>query len=266
VRSRRRPIAFGLLLGLFVVPILVPKGVPGLEGRVDGALQWVGRLGLSTPSGPPTGPSGDADASRARDLALMNLEQRERYYHLLDETSQCIELREATRGFERLPLARAARVLRASDASPMRRSILIDVGADDGIVEGLAVVQGGVLVGFVQRADAHTSRVQLLTDPGAKTAAAIRTSDGARATGWLRGGAGDTTLLVRNLRAVDGTRVRDGDPVLTGNADERVPAGLLIGKVVASEDIDLDERAELRVRPLFDLVRTTTVLVLVPPP
>ena len=266
MRRRRRPASFAILLALFVLPVVYPTGFPAIEGWFDGALHWTSRLGLSGPRPVGVDPgAADGDASRARDLAVMNLEQREAFYGFVEETNQRVELRDALRSLERLPLARAARVLRAHDASSLRRSILIDLGSEDGVTEGLAVVAGRVLVGVVQRVDARSSRVQLVTDPYSRLEVALRTKEGARATAWLRGGGDESAMALRNLRSADELRIREGDPVLTGNVDERVPSGLVVGLVVSAADADADAVAEVRMRPMFDLVRSTTVLVLIPP-
>jgi len=266
MKRRRRHAFLAVLVGLFVLPVVKPRGFPGIEGWFDGAIHWTARLGLSSPKPSDLAASdSDADAVRARDLVVINLEQREELYRVVEEANQRGELRDALRSLDRLPLARAARVLRANDASPLRRSILIDLGAEDGLVEGLAVVQGGVFVGVIQRVDAHSSRVQLVTDAYSRLDVAVRTREGARVTAFLRGGADDAPMPLRNLRASDGTHVRADDPVLTGNENESIPAGLVVGRVVSASDADADSLVDVRIRPFLDLARTTTVLELVPP-
>ncbi len=136
-------------------------------------------------------------------------------------------------------------------------------GEADGVEVGQAVAQGRVLVGVVQHVEAHAARVQLLTDAYTRLAVAVRTADGVRATAWMRGGADDDVPL-RNLRAADDLRVHVGDPVLTSHDDGLVPAGLIVGYVTRASDDDGDGVLDVRVHPLFDLGRSTTVLVLVP--
>jgi cell shape-determining protein MreC len=266
MRRRRRHAFLAVLVALFALPVIKPEGFPGLEGWFDGAIHWTARLGFSSPKASDLAATGsDADAVRARDLAVINLAQREEFYGFVEETNQRAELHDALRSLDRLPLALAARVLRAHDASSLRRSILIDRGAADGLVEGLAVAQGRVFIGIVQRVDAHSSRVQLVTDAYARLAVAVRTREGARATAWLWGASNDAPMPLRLLRAADGMHVRADDAVLTSNDNELVPAGLVVGRVVSASDADADSLVDVRIRPLFDLDRTTTVLVLVPP-
>lgn len=264
MRRRRRHAFLLVLLALFLLPVLRPEGFPALEGWFDGALHWTSRLGFASPRATESGGS-DADGARVRDLTVIALEQRELYYRLAEEASQRHELSDAVRDLDRLPLARAARVLRAHDASDTRRSILIDLGVADGLVEGLAVVQGGVFVGVIQHCDTYSSRVQLITDPPSRLAVALRTKEGTRITAWLRGGGNDEAMPLRNLRSDDEVHVRADDPVLTSNENELVPAGLVVGRVVSAADADSDSFLEVRVKPMFDVSRSTTVLVLLPP-
>jgi rod shape-determining protein MreC len=169
---------------------------------------------------------------------------------------------------DRLPLARPARILRASDPNPVRRSILLDRGAEDGVAEGYAVVAGGVFLGRVQVARARGSLVRLVTDPQARLEVAFRTEKGARVTGFLqRKNAGSTSdeLEVTCVRLVgDVGRVPEHVPVFTSNADALVPAGLLVGYVSSVSDPEADGVPSVAVKPSMDLSRSTEVLILMP--
>ena len=111
--------------------------------------------------------------------------------------------------------------------------------------------------------DAHTARVQLITDAYTRLAVAVRAADGERATARMRGGFDDDVPL-RSLRASYDLRLGAGDPVLTSHDDGVVPAGLIVGYVTRASDDDGDGVLDVRVHPLFDLGRSTTLLVLRP--
>jgi len=263
MRLRSRHAWSAVLVALFALPVLKPDGLPGLEGSLDGWLNWTGRMGLGNPHSWRVAPAGGPGTQREKDLEVIALEQRESYYRLLDELVQRQSLRDALAEVERLPVALEARVLRAHDASQRRRSLLIDRGAADGLVEGLAVVQGSRLVGLVQHVDERSSRVQLVTDPGFRIEVSVRTQEGLRASAFLRGG-NDDAMPLRNLRATDGLVMRRDDPVLTSNGSERVPDGLVVGRIVQADDLEIETLREVKMRPLFDLDASTTVLVLLP--
>ncbi len=263
MRLRSRHAWSAVLVALFALPVLRPEGFPGLEGSLDGWLNWTSRLGFGNPHAWRVAPVGGAGTQREKDLEVIALEQRESYYRLLDELVQRQSLRDTLAGVGRLPVALEARILRAKDASSKRRSILIDRGTADGVVEGLAVVQGSRLVGLVQRVDEHAARVQLVTDPAFRLEVCVRSQEGQRAGAYLRGG-DDDALALRNVRVLPGFTVRRDDPVLTSNGSEKVPDGLVVGRVIEADDLELETLRDVRMRPLFDLEASTTVLVLLP--
>lgn len=263
MKLRSRHAWSAVLVALFALPVLKPDGFPGLEGRLDGWLNWTGRMGFGNPHAWRVAPIGGPGTQREKDLEVIALEQRESYYRLLDELVQRQSLRDALAGVERLPVALEARILRAKDASPKRRSVLIDRGAADGVVLGLAVVQGSRLVGLVQHVEESSARVQLLTDPAFRLEVAVRSQEGQRATAYLRGG-NDDAMPLRNVRVLPGFTVRRDDPVLTSNGTEKVPDGLVVGRVIEAEELELETLRDVRIRPLFDLDASTTVLVLLP--
>jgi len=262
VRRRYGWIVF--LVALFVLPVVQPDGFQTLEGWTDGAVNWTARLGLGNAHAwfVPA-PATESASPRERELEDLAIRLREEYFRLAEEVAQRGELRDVATDLDRLPLAKRARVLRASDAAASRRSILIDQGAEDGIEPGFAVAQGRVLLGIVRQVQAHSARVELLTDPYSRLRVAVRTRDGTRATAWLRGGR-DDELPLRNLRGSSGLHVQVGDAVVTSNDDEAVPAGLVVGHVVEAADTDVDGFLDVRIRPQMDLDRSTTVLVLCP--
>jgi rod shape-determining protein MreC len=137
-------------------------------------------------------------------------------------------------------------------------------GTDDGVVEGLAVVQGRTFLGTVVAPRARFSRVQLLTDPHARLEVAVVASNGVRAVGYLRGGGDPSRMRLRFVKGREGLEVKPGDPVVTGNVDERVPSDLLVGYVIEGGRAGTDGVLEVVVRSQMDLETSTTVLVLVP--
>ena len=266
MKLRKRHAWSAVLIGLFVLPVVRPEGFPDFEGRVDSALNWTGRFEVANPHSwrVPTTPDAREGDAHAKDLEVITIAQREEYFRLAEDAAQRVELRAALAGTDRLPLAVSARILRAHDAATGRRSLLIDRGAEDGLEVGQAAVLGRVLVGLVQHVEAHSARVQLITDPYASLHVALRTQEGARVTAWLRGGTDEKSMPLRNVRLGEGREVREGDPVLTDASTERVPAGLVVGRVVVAADVGVEGRADVRIRPLFDLDRSETLLVLVP--
>jgi hypothetical protein len=146
------------------------------------------------------------------------------------------------------------------DASPYRGSVLISAGTREGIRKGLPVVVGDRLVGLVAEAGALTSRVRLLTDPGAAVWAQVLSGEGAAEGAVL--GTGSDHLSMERVRA---GAASIGSPVYTAGGAELVPRGLLVGTVDRVEDIDRNGVAEIEVKPALAAGGIEIVNVLVPP-
>ena len=138
----------------------------------------------------------------------------------------------------------------ADSGSPFRQSVLLNVGARDGIVDGWAAMDGIGLVGRISGTGDTTSRVLLLTDAASSIPATIQPSG---QTALIRG---DNTSapVIDFLESPD--MVRPGDRVISSGDGGVFPAGLLIGQVAAAPS------GRLRVRLAADYERLEYLRVL----
>jgi rod shape-determining protein MreC len=141
-------------------------------------------------------------------------------------------------------------VVLADSGSPFRQSVLLNVGARDGIRDGWATTDGLGLVGRISGVGHSTARVILLTDPGSRIPVTIQPS-GQR--GIL---AGDNSPLPPVDFIEDLDMVRPGDRVVSSGDGGVFPAGLLVGQLVAGTD------NRLRVRLSADYERLEFLRVL----
>ena len=118
-------------------------------------------------------------------------------------------------------------VVLADSGSPFRQSVLLNVGARDGIVDGWATMDGIGLVGRISGVGRDTSRVILLTDPASRIPATIQPSG---QTAIIQG---DNTPAPPISFLEDADLVRPGDRVVSSGDGGVFPAGLLIGQVAA---------------------------------
>ena len=141
-------------------------------------------------------------------------------------------------------------VVMADSGSPFRQSVLLNVGARDGIVDGWATMDGLGLVGRISGVGERTARVILLTDASSRIPVTIQPS-GQRA--ML---VGDNTPAppVEFLETPE--QVRPGDRVISSGDGGIFPAGLLVGVVEA------DSERRLRVRLAADYERLSFLRVL----
>jgi rod shape-determining protein MreC len=118
-------------------------------------------------------------------------------------------------------------VVLADSGSPFRQSVLLNVGARDGIVDGWATMDGIGLVGRISGVGRDTARVILLTDPASRIPATIQPS------GQTAIVQGDNTAAPPISFLEDPDLVRPGDRVVSSGDGGVFPAGLLIGQVAA---------------------------------
>ena len=138
----------------------------------------------------------------------------------------------------------------ADSGSPFRQSVLLNVGAGDGLVDGWATMDGIGLVGRISGVAQNTARVILLTDASSRIPATIQPS-GQRAMV-----AGDNSAAPPIDFIENPDLVRPGDRVISSGDGGVFPAGLLIGQVAA------DPGGRLRVRLAADFERLEFLRVL----
>ncbi|TMM51120.1 rod shape-determining protein MreC [Sulfitobacter sabulilitoris] len=141
-------------------------------------------------------------------------------------------------------------VVLADSGSPFRQSVLLNVGARDGLQDGWATMDGIGLVGRISGVAENTARVILLTDASSRIPAVIQPS-GQRAIV-----AGDNSAAPPIDFLENPDLVRPGDRVVSSGDGGVFPAGLLIGQVAA------DPGGRLRVRLAADQERLEFLRVL----
>ena len=141
-------------------------------------------------------------------------------------------------------------VVLADSGSPFRQSVLLNVGARDGLMDGWATMDGIGLVGRISGVAQSTARVILLTDASSRIPAVIQPS-GQRAIV-----AGDNSAAPPIDFLENRDLVRPGDRVVSSGDGGVFPAGLLIGQVAS------DPGGRLRVRLAADYERLEFLRVL----
>ncbi len=156
----------------------------------------------------------------------------------------------------------------ADSGSPFRQSVLINVGARDGILDGWATMDGIGLVGRISGVGERTSRVILLTDTNSRIPVTVQPS------GQKALLSGDNTSLPPLEFLEDADEVRPGDRVVSSGDGGMFPAGLLVGQVVMGTDrrlrvtlsADYQRLEFLRVLRSHELVPITDAGALIAPP
>lgn len=141
-------------------------------------------------------------------------------------------------------------VVLTDSGTAFRQSVLLNVGARDGIVDGWATMDGLGLVGRISGVGERTSRVMLLTDPSSRLPVSILPS------GQHALLSGDNTQLPALDFIERPEEVRPGDRVVSSGDGGLFPAGLPVGQVALASD------GRLRVRMAADYGRLEFLRVL----
>jgi len=141
-------------------------------------------------------------------------------------------------------------VVLADSGSPFRQSVLVNIGARDGVVDGWAAMDGIGLVGRISGVGRETSRVIMLTDSSSRIPITIQRS------GQKAILVGDNTLNPPIEFLENPDEVRPGDQVVSSGDGGVFPADLLVGQVVLGSD------RRLRVRLSADFERLEFLRVL----
>ncbi|AGI66540.1 rod shape-determining protein MreC [Octadecabacter antarcticus 307] len=127
-------------------------------------------------------------------------------------------------------LTRITGVVQADSGSPFRQSVLLNVGARDGILDGWPAMDGIGLVGRISGVGNETSRVILVTDTSSQIPVTIQPS-GQRAIL-----SGDNTINPLLQFIEDPDQVKPGDRVVTSGDGGVFPADLLVGQLARGTD------------------------------
>lgn len=144
----------------------------------------------------------------------------------------------------------------AHDPSRWADTITLDVGSQDGVQSGQAVVMGGGVVGQVISSGISTSRVLLLTDPTSGVDAILQET---RVRGVVEG-KGEFRLFWNYV--LNDHEISVGERIVTSGKDGIFPRGLVVGVVsdVVKTKGNLFQKIE--VTPSVDFSMLETVMVI----
>lgn len=137
-------------------------------------------------------------------------------------------------------------------------TIIINAGSREGVREGAPVIiDSGVLIGTIESVDEETAAILLLTSFRSRVGATVQNEVHSPA---IVQGEHNISLAMGYTPQPD--VVTAGDTVVTSGTDDRIPSGLVIGRVVevTKEPGSLFQEASLD--PLFDVDAITIVSVL----
>jgi len=138
-----------------------------------------------------------------------------------------------------------------------KEGLIINRGTTNGLREGLPViVNDGIVVGSIVKADIATSIVMLVSDTNFRLAASVQ---GTKAQGLIQGGKGLDIFLEQVPRS---EKINVGDKVVTAGVDGLFPGNLLVGTIrtVAAPENEIFQSA--KVSPAMDVRQVQIVSVI----
>lgn len=143
------------------------------------------------------------------------------------------------------------------DSSAWFKTLVVDRGSADGLLEGMPVLSAGGVVGRLVKVAPSSSRVLLLTDHASAISAVVQRS---RARGVVRGAGGGRCSLEFTVKDED---VKVGDTVISSGIGGVFPQGLPIGEVTMVKKGEYGVFQTIEVRPTVDIGKLEEMLVLV---
>ncbi|MCB0016382.1 MAG: rod shape-determining protein MreC [Anaerolineales bacterium] len=143
------------------------------------------------------------------------------------------------------------------DTSPFFRSIIIDAGANEGIVVGMPVESNRGLVGQVYRTTANSAQVLLITDNLSSIPARLVDS---RASGVTHGVGVDGTVVLDFISLE--AEIQTAELVTSSGLGGRFPAGLIVGRVTQVQRGETGLFQSATIQPAVDFDRLEFVFVI----
>jgi rod shape-determining protein MreC len=195
----------------------------------------------------------DENAQLRKDLLL----SQARLARLAAVADQNTRLRELLDARDRLGLKAQLGELLAVDLEPFRHRVLLDLGANDGVAPGQAVMDAHGVLGQVVEVQPDRAVLILITDPGH----AIPIREARTGLRTIAYGSGDLdSLSLPHIPFSAG--IRAGDILVTSGVGGVFPAGLPVGIVRQVEPDDSATFVRAVATPAAAMARSGEVLVL----
>lgn len=144
-------------------------------------------------------------------------------------------------------------------------TLVINVGANEGITKDMAVMSGKGMIGRIVEVNPASSKVLLLTSQqsnAGKVSARIQIGDGKSANGIVS--SFDPKTGYYKMTQIDpNVQIKVGDRVISSGLGGIIPSSLLIGEVASSKKDDYGLFQEVEIKPAGEMtdIRFVTVIM-----
>lgn len=133
--------------------------------------------------------------------------------------------------------------------------IIIDKGSTDGIINGMAVITDGALVGKVTETYGESAKITLITSKKSLVQAMLQDS---RVQGILRGGM--SGIILDNIP--QDIEAPEGGMVITSGLGGDIEQGIIIGTISGTRSSKAEIFKTLSIQPIVDFTKLELVFVL----
>ncbi len=140
-------------------------------------------------------------------------------------------------------------------SSSLNNFITLDVGTNDGISPGMAVITDRGLVGTIITASDNYCQVRLLVDTDSRVAVQVEST---RVNGILTWEGGENLLVHKVAKAFD---VAAGDRIVTSGFSTKFPEGIVVGRISEVRDDATSLFRTIVVRPFVNFETLEQVFV-----
>jgi rod shape-determining protein MreC len=141
-----------------------------------------------------------------------------------------------------------------------RQDLVINKGLEDDLALGQGVVsEEGVIIGKIIEVKEASAKICLTINSGCKLAAAILNQN--RTQGITDGDLG-LTIKMNYIPQLE--KISVGDTVITSGLGEKIPRGLVIGKIIDIRNESNEVWQDATIEPLVNLNNLTVVSIIIP--
>ncbi len=185
-----------------------------------------------------------------------NAALRQKYVDNINLQIENSSLRELLKLKERNDYKTIAGKVIGYNQSNWQSEVILNIGKNEGVEEGMGVINESGLLGVVKISGDKSCTVRLLNDPQSNIGCRILTS---RILGILEGDS-EGHLFLRHIPK--DLNIFLGDIIMTSEYSEDIPGGIIIGRIKYVEERMGEAYQEIEVEPFVDFKNLEYVMVI----
>ena len=224
----------------------IQNGITYIQNKIDGNTTFFANIDKLKQENRTLKEKNSELEQQLRELEVLKAEN--------ETLKQYVELTDKYQSFKTIP----AYVINR-DISNYSKTIVINIGKDDGVKENMAVIADNGLVGYIISVTSDTAKVQTIIDSASSTSAFTSST---RDSMVCKGTIENTGTLKASYISTD-SNIIEGDSVETSGMGGIYPKGIYIGRVtdIVEGKNKIDKTVEVKTDVDFDRLETVLVVI-----